>query len=217
MRYVLLFIVLMLISGCATAPKSTNLMTHPKLEVIQNERSFNIPYDEVWQYLVSSLSKSFFVINNISKESNFISVSFSAQDAENYVDCGTRTTTYEGNTNTYEVAGTGFFKIARQAGSNAFYVDNIKSDAELEGRINVYVAPLEHGAKVSVNVKYIVTVSFSGTTETFAGALLVSHGTQEFQFSSKVSFNTNQKGEEGKTTCVSNGRLETMILDMVQE
>jgi len=217
-KNLILLIVSLLILGCATAPKSTLHVTKPEPIVVENERYFDIPFDEVWQRLVADLSRSFFVINNISKESNLINLSFSAQDAESYVDCGSSSRTYKGETYTYEIAGPGSYKIAQQAGNNAYYVYDINRDTDLEGRINVYVAPEDNGTRVSVNVKYIFNVTSTGTAEAIAGVLQISHGQQNIpKETSTISFNTNQEGVQGDVSCFASGRLETMILDMVEQ
>jgi hypothetical protein len=184
---------------------------------IENERHFSLPFDEVWQRLVSNLSKSFFVINNIEKESNLLNLSFSANDPETYVDCGRTTRIYEGQTYSYEVAADSFYKTARQAGTNAFWVLSVNRDTDLEGRINVYVASEGDGTTVSVNAKYILSVTTSGTGEAIAGALRISQGHQPIPSeTSTVAFTTGTAGTEGELVCRCTGVLESMILDMVE-
>lgn len=207
-----------LLLGCATAPKSTLDVAKPRRFTVENERYFDLPFDRVWQSLIEDLAKSFFVVNNISKESNFISLSFSTPDPQSYVDCGTSTWTYEGQTYAYPIAGQGFYKTARQAGENAYYVYSIQRDTSLEGRINVYVAPEGDGTKVSVNVKYLMTVTKTGTAEGIAGVLQIHQGTQALpKETATIDFNTNQDTTLEEVACVSTGKLETTILDMVLE
>lgn len=214
----LFFLVPLLFVGCATAPKSTLDLTQPEPYVVANERHYDIPFDTAWQKLVEELSKSFFVINNISKESNIINVSFSSDNPLVYIDCGTSTRTYEAETYTYPIAGDGFFKFARQAGNNAFFVYSVNRKTSLEGRINVYVAPDGDGSKVSVNARYILSITTSGTVEDIRGALRISHGVQPFPPETTThSFNTNQEESQDEITCVSTGDLENMILDMVEK
>ena len=85
----------------------------------------------------------------------------------------------------------------------------------LEGRMNIYVALKESVTDVTVNTRYILTLTTSGifASENIFGQA----GPSEMipRSSSTISFNTNQpnKSQDG-ISCFSKGVLETEILEM---
>jgi hypothetical protein len=85
---------------CVSPGQSTLNYTHAQPVKIKNERLVNKSVDEVWDSLVKELSKSFFVINNIDKESRIVNVSFYTDSPEDFVDCGTVSHSWSGITNT---------------------------------------------------------------------------------------------------------------------
>jgi len=81
-------------SGCATQGKSTTTYLKPTISEVKNEIDVTKSYAQVWDVLVKQLSKSFYVINNIDKESRIINVSFSTNSPAEYIDCGRTLRTY---------------------------------------------------------------------------------------------------------------------------
>ena len=66
------------LAGCAGKTATYNLdYTIPEKTIINNEVIVTSNYDETWSDLVGEMSKSFYVINNIDKESRLINLSFS--------------------------------------------------------------------------------------------------------------------------------------------
>ena len=104
------------ISGCATQGVNSMKYTEPEMVKINNEITVDKPYSVVWDSLVKQISKSFYMINNIDKESRIINISFTVNNPENYVDCGKTTRTYGYNDKVesfqYDVAGASDYKIA---------------------------------------------------------------------------------------------------------
>ena len=103
--------------GCATPGTSTFDYTPPqKPTKIQNETIVSKPFETVWDSFVRELAKSFYVINNIDKQSRIINVSFSTDTPETYVDCGITTHTYsrgdERQTYKYNLASASTYKMA---------------------------------------------------------------------------------------------------------
>jgi len=77
----------MLALGCATQGISTRQYTENVPVQIKNEIVVSKPYTQVWDIMVKEISKSFYVINNIDKESRIINLSFSTNSPTEYVDC----------------------------------------------------------------------------------------------------------------------------------
>jgi len=112
-----------MITGCATPGTSTFNYAPPQNSTkIQNEVIVSKPFEVVWDSLVRELAKSFYVINNIDKQSRIINVSFSTDTPEAYVDRGITTRTYsrgdERQTYKYNLASASTYKEATSAGIN---------------------------------------------------------------------------------------------------
>ena len=63
-----------MLAACAG---STTSYQPPAQYAVQTERRVALQFDEAWDRYVAELSKSFYVINNISKKSRIINVSLS--------------------------------------------------------------------------------------------------------------------------------------------
>lgn len=91
MRFKALIVICMaivFISGCATqGVNSFNYMAPTPVD-IKNEVVVQKSYSQVWDGLVKEISKSFYVINNIDKESRIINLSFNTSSPADFVNCG---------------------------------------------------------------------------------------------------------------------------------
>jgi hypothetical protein len=76
-RKIIVLIIAMLALGCATQGISRHLYYENKPVQVKNEIVVAKPYTQVWDIMVKEIAKSFFVINNIDKESRIINISFS--------------------------------------------------------------------------------------------------------------------------------------------
>jgi hypothetical protein len=117
-------------AGCATQGISTFKYVGPaRFFEVKNETVVEKPYTQVWDGLVKELSKSFYVINNIDKESRIINLSFSTNSPSEYVDCGKVNRTYSQGGKTeeynYDVAGPSEFKVATQRQEHPAFVNYI--------------------------------------------------------------------------------------------
>jgi len=220
----------LLLAACATAPKTTAIVTEPATYTVANECYVDRPFAEVWDGLVAELAKSFFVINNIEKESRIINLSFSTTAPEDYIDCGRTTRTYKkGKTEQvfeYEIAKDSAYKYSRQVETNAYANYDVSRRTTLDGRINVFLAPEGAGTRVTVNVRFIFNVETSGVYEVIAGALEIRQSTGVVPPTTyTLSFDTRAPGKDNLgtpsepafVTCGSNGKLETSILDMARK
>jgi len=149
MKKMLLMLLPVALVGCATQGVSTVSRVDNKPEKVANEATIQAPYTKVWDHLVRELSKSFFVINNIDKESRIINLSVNTNAPKEYIDCGKTTRTYtEGGLVEkfeYQVAEKSSFKVAtplQPHPASAYYYQGERSH-RLEGRFNIYFAPAE--------------------------------------------------------------------------
>jgi hypothetical protein len=234
-RKIISFISLIFIGSCASVsmPLSTINYSPPLENYIENKVIINAPFDETWDKLVSGLSETFYVINNIDKESRLLNVSFSVKDKPSlYTDCGitARTFDFVGDIRKfrYEVAdsSTYFWHSDTPPNPNIFYVEAFR-DTSLSGRSNIYVAPNdENTTTVSVNVRYSHLTKLSWDSYLYAVLYrthdkITSAGRQYQPDLESVDFNTNSplpaNAPEDRYLCVPTGKFENDIIDIVRD
>src|SRR3972149_9234565 len=117
-RKIIVLITAMLALGCATQGTSRILYYENAPAQVKNEIVVSKPYTQVWDIMVKEIAKSFYVINNIDKESRIINLSFSTNSPSEYVDCGKTHRTYtQGDKKEvydYDVAGSSEYKMASE-------------------------------------------------------------------------------------------------------
>lgn len=152
------------------------------------------PKPEVWQALVNGLAGTFFVINNLDRESGYISISYSG-NPEDFVDCGS--VQFHNATTDYN------YNVASQTSP-----PSTARQVELSGRINVLVSPATGSeTKVSVIVRYIVTEKFEPLS------LDGMFGTNQV-YQTTAAFNSGNYGAMGRYVCRPTGKLEQQILSL---
>lgn len=208
--------------GCATQATSTAKHIKPTERKNQNEIVVNKPFETVWSELIRQLSKSFYVINNVEKESRLINVSFSTDTPENYIDCGTTERTFKKGSvleaYVYDTAADSSYKNGRKPNNSAniTVVDYIQRQTDLSGRINIFVAPVsDNKTEVNVNTKYVFTVKVNGQSQGI-NVYETIVATQEIDVPpTTVNFTTNIPGKSADFECISKGVMESEIIDMV--
>ena len=197
---------LVLITGCAGKLQYMPPTESPSL---QNSITINTGKNELWKTIAPALGKSFFVINNLDKDSGIINVSYSG-DPEKYIDCG-RINSYVKNARgerTYDFpaskANQYYEVMDLEHGAGLLFIDRRMN---LEGRINIIVEEISSDTiKITINTKYVLTKS------------ITQRNTQGGQrsLSDTISFVSGQKSEfpnpNARTICQPNGTLENEIL-----
>lgn len=192
------------LAGCAT---STMNYAPPVDHKVQNSKFVARPFDAVWDSLVKELSRDFFIINNIDRNSRLINISFSSQRPSDFVDCGNSHRTFK------NVRGEQNYIYKTSDSVNFVSTDNqgrafiFRRNSRLEGRTNVYVAPEREGTNITVNTKYVVSVTISATTVDGRPA-----GTRSFIFDPT----TTHPFTNGEVRCVALGLIEERILRAAQ-
>lgn len=231
-RWLLGIVICISLAGCATQGASTFNYAEPsKQPAIENTTVIPEPFEAVWDRLVGRLATGFFVINNIDKASRLINVSFSADSPEQYVDCGesTRQFSFQNETRNYRypVAKDSFFKTTGTWGpyNNLPLVAEVNRDTSLEGRINVYVAPVSPTeTKVSVNTKYVLSVAVTGMAigynafgqEMQRNAAPPSLVSVDFTTAESKTKNWGTGNAPENVTCRATGQLEKTLLALAK-
>jgi hypothetical protein len=209
--YSLTFSVLLPInSGCSTSIDYT-----PPLDLRESATVIlRDPFEAAWTKSVTALGGSFFVINNIVKDSKFINLSYSG-DPEKYVDCGhVAINVKEGiGTTTYQFPGARRsvqYKLAR-----GFSTAVVNRQMYLESRINILFEELDKNETgLKVVVRYIVTRT---GTETVIDHINNQTSTLPLP---PLSFSFNTGGSDsapGETnlTCRATGEMERAVIDLL--
>jgi hypothetical protein len=218
-----------LATGCATQGKTTVERIPATPRPLTYEKKIAEPQSVVWDRLVKNMAKSFFVINNIDKESRIINLSYSSDKPQEYVDCGRSKRTYSDGktTESYEYGFTdniAKYKSSsdKQSNPNFSTVGVILRRATLDGRANVYVAPEDASTLISVNAKSVVKINLSGEmlAMNFAGNVVNRQGIPPVSadVTAVTKGGTESTVAVGSTietvTCYSTGKLEQAILDL---
>lgn len=211
--------------GCASGNFNQTHTNLPKIE-INNTKYVDTDPSDVWDTIVRDLAKTYFMINNIDKESRIINVSFYADTPCSYVECGT-TEVFTKITMPIPEKGDRFYKY-KSCEDTKFVtqkpsplkkifsvIDNVTRDTKLDGRMNIYVAPQGSGTLVTVNCRYIlkVNVEHDLTLYNLIGGPIANQKEKE---SFDYVFDTLRPHQDSDMICFSNGNLETEILNLVR-
>jgi len=210
LRIVVIVMLLFVAEGCGGR---VNYI--PPSGAIPQERStyINASKDQVWKKIIPALSNSFFVINNLDKDSGLINVSYSG-DPEKYVDCGyveSYVKNFRGERKYFFPASKAhqIYEVMDTKRGALYRVDR---KMNLDGRINIVIEEVgPERCKLSVNVKYVLTRS---------STIRSSNGPVD-NLSDAISFTSGQKaqfpvgGGRGGTQCQPTGKLEKEILEIL--
>jgi len=172
--------------------------------------------DEVWARFIPGMAQTFFVVNNLDKESGFINVSYTG-DPEKYVDGGEvhSWTKILWNRSDYR------FPAVR---AHAEYEMNdngqlirVVRRMQLEGRINITVEELDlEETAVTVTTRYILTKS-GEVSRLVVDANYRTHWVPH-PFSETIAFNTGSEGyfSSDRVPYRPNGKLEQDVLNVLR-
>jgi hypothetical protein len=229
-QLVVIAVLSLFLAGCA-GKTATNSIDYVKpIEItVDNQVVVTSDYDKTWSDLVGEMSKSFYVINNIDKESRLINLSFSiTNNISDYVDCGISNRSFmlgDMNENvSYKTADESEYyssSTANSAPPNTTYFKVFRSPS-LEGRANVYVAPKGEGTLVTVNTRYSWNVKIFFEEYMYMPLynsynLVRNKKLDTNNIYKPNSFNTSGIGVSDSTTCVATGKFEQQILDIIRE
>lgn len=174
---------------------------------ITNSLTVDESKEQIWKRAIVALSSSFFVINNLDKESGLINLSY-AGSPEKCIDCGeidSYVKNFAGERRYKFPASTEYKVYEVMSGTNLF---RFQRKLTLEGRINIVIQEIsENQSIVTVNIRYIVTKN--NTIYDMQGRSQSSSET--------ISFNTNgyEKFSESSTICYASTNLEKEIFEIL--
>ncbi len=213
------------LAGCAVSTVNYENPTLP--EDVTNQLVLDEEFDAVWDKLIRVLSSEPFVINNVkvtnvnnnvNQDSGLITLDFSTDAPEQFVDCGTATRIYGDETTTFALAGDSSDTYKEAAGINVWRTHETRRTG-LIGQINVHVAMVPDGTRVSVNVEYVWLLTCLQASDRIAGLLPGADLPTQMYSEFRKTFNTNTVSGPSADldyTCGPTGALESMILDIVR-
>lgn len=174
-----------------------------------NNRVIDQSRDQVWSRLIPALSKQFFVINTIDKQSGLINISYSG-NPEAYVDCG-QVRSYVKNARgerVYNFAGASPQESYEVMKDGQLIFINRKLD--LDGRVNLIVEEIgQKQTRVTANTRYIVNRHLDLSNP--QGQTSVNNNSISFNSGGSATFSGVAPNQ---TTCRANGRLETELTNL---
>lgn len=207
----LLVCTLLALTGCAG---KTTITKEPYKQVeVDNSRILNGSIDEVWHAAITGLSKTFFVLDNIERSSQIITLSFALDDPEPYLDCGIITVVTEGGMTgqgTYTFPSTRKYVTLTIADGSPHSKPATRTNT-LSGRMNLVFTELsKNQVKIATNIRFILDGKLEGVRFVPIGFQGIF---QPYTETFSDSCNTGQPSDK----CTSTNKLEQLVLDRIEQ
>jgi uncharacterized protein YceK len=203
---ILLLAVILSVFGCVSG--KVTYIPEQGIKNTDNSIFLKESKDKVWMKLIDGIGESFFVINNIEKDSGLINISY-IDDPCRFISCGTL--------NSYVLNAQGKrkynfptcieYKEYEEFNKGNLFI--IRRWINLDGRASIIVQKRNNGTLVKVNVRYVVIKDAKNYDPSwrFIRTEL-----------SSIIFNSNG-GESfpNGMKCYANGQFEKMILEIVNK
>lgn len=201
--------------GCSINKISMDMTSPPEYD-IQETKIYRKPYDKVWKAVVESIGSSYFVLENIEKDSGILSLSFSTQTPKDLIDCGTviETGTIQMQKYSLTYDGTETNLVKKLVTKNGIPGESLRKFS-LSGKANVLVQSVgKNETKVTVKTRYVVEL---GYTHYIQGALAPVKTLNTMHFTGKETgqFDTNMNIPS--LQCRSKGTLEMSIFNGIEK
>ena len=196
--------------GCSTSRNYT-----PPLDIRESATVIlRDPFEAAWTQSVRAIGESFFVMNNIVKDSKVINLSYSG-DPEKYVNCGHLAIDInEGiGTKTYQ------FPAARRSVqfpvARGFRTSVVDRQMYLEARINILFEELDKNETgVKVVVQYMVTRTGTETVTDHINNRTLALPLPPLTFSFNTG-GTDSGTSKTNLTCRATGEMEKTLIDLL--
>lgn len=152
-------------------------------------------FDETWGSFIEYASSTFFEIENFEKASGLLTLSFGATNANEYIDCGTFSTT-----------------APKYNGPYARFLERYYN-AKLQGKMNIFIKEIgAHKTLVRVNARYIFTAPLPTQPITILTWSFDSGSSQTIVLNSRQAVSGSSKTR----TCKPTYRAEKSIMQAVK-
>lgn len=203
------------IIGCSS--KINSNYSQPNEYTESTTRIFNASYDKVWKAAVDSIGKSFFVLENIEKDSGIMSLSFSSKNPSDFIDCGTTVDSGKLHGKDYSLSYSNTdTHLMKWLTLNDIPVQCARG-LKFNGKSNIIVNKISTDkTSVNVNTRYIVALTYTCSLPYQVG---FNTFYKEQSVNYEMVFTGNERGtfEQGGMSCVSKKTLEKNILDNIEK
>ena len=216
-------VALVMALGAGCGAKINTTITPPSEHAVANSRTFNVSYDKVWKATVTSIGESFFVLENIEKDSGILSLSFSVKNPNDYIDCGS----ISESGNLYGGKKYDNFFLGAETPVNRYIAFNGQSapsyrEILLSGKSNIIVEKKgNNSTTVKVNTRYIVDLTNNITyyipINAFQGVSKTEAIKNQMAFTSHETGSFPSASNENSMQCRSRFTLEQQILDAIEK
>lgn len=208
----LLFVILLTLcaSGCATGSYKYTPPSEKFGKDYVDVVDKNI--DDVWQASVSYVADTFFVLDNIVKDSYLINLSFSVDKPEEYIDCGQFDSTVKNarGERTYRFESASKYQEYESVENGNLY--RHERTIGLSGKTNIILLKIApEKTKIKINTRYVVSknVKMYGINPNVGYSFTLMNN-----FNTTLSFNTGGKGiDESTMACYPKHIIEKTIID----
>jgi hypothetical protein len=175
----------------------------------QPTRVFDAPPDAVWRAVVAHVGDTFFVIDNMEKDSFFLNLSFSAKDPAEYIDCGQVTSDVTNARGPRHYSFPGASAAEEYEATDAGHLYFVSRQMGLTGKVNLLLTALGPSqTRMKVTARYVVRKTAVERTPMDIDPPRTLDTT--------LSFSTGELAQEPtgmKMQCRGTLALETSILD----
>lgn len=209
----LLALVFIVAFGGGCAGKINTNITPPNDYDVQETKIYNKPYDIVWKSVVQSIGSSYFVLENIEKDSGILSLSFTTQTPEDLIDCGTIEESGTVQMQKYNLKYKGTDNnITRTVISDNGLIGTALRKFSVSGKSNILVKSIgTKSTQVTVKTRYIVELRYNIFIQGAVAPIQTNHS-MHFTGKEVGTFNV-----QNSMMCRSKGTLERSIFEGIEK
>lgn len=209
------FMLIALYGLCASAcaDKVNVDIAPPQTYDFQDSKIYNYSYDRVWDAVVKAVGSSYFVLENIEKDSGILSLSFSSQQPKNYIDCGHIREYGTIQMEKYELEYDGAdSSVLRRVANPQGIPCTAHRALSLSGKSNILVSKIsKNKTQVMIRTRYIAELLY--TVNIYGHLPEVIKNT--IVFTGKEVGNVG--GNKNNMQCRSKGILESSIFESIEQ
>lgn len=206
-------LILLLLASCASGKTKYSPPKIGDYDVITT-KIVKKSYDRAWTGIVEEITTKSYSVDNIDKNSGYISITFSTTSPQQYLDCGLYNVKFKNLRGSQDLTFNGADSSQRYTAYDRGNMMPITRVAALNGKISLFLKKENNkSSKLQVSAKYHLQIR--GTTGYINDSYTWSHRPYAYivdLVSGERGFSTTMNR---RPVCISNGKLEKEILDLL--